>query len=312
MTEQAISQRATIFDIQSFSLHDGPGIRTTVFFKGCPLSCLWCHNPESNAARPQLMFHSKLCTGCMQCVPACRQGVHQVIEHEGNRMHVVDAGLCIGSGDCIKVCCYDALTLVGSLMTVDEVIDRVSKDLRYFALKGGQGGVTFSGGEPMLHVPFIKALVSRMPGVNFCMETSGYAPRESFEEVLPCIDLFLFDYKMTSPSLHTQFCGKDNALILENLDYLYESGKPIVLRLPLIPTINDSADHFDGIASLLRRYPKILRAEVMPYHVFGLGKSEELGKEIPSLLPKTDASQSLVQTWLEELQSRGCTNICVS
>lgn len=312
MTEPAISQRATIFDIQSFSLHDGPGIRTTVFFKGCPLSCLWCHNPESNASRPQLMFHSKLCTGCMQCVDACKQGVHQIIEHEGKKMHVVDTSLCIGAGECIKVCCYDALTLVGEVMTVDQVYDRVSKDLRYFSIKGTQGGVTFSGGEPMLQVPFIKALVSRMGGVNFCMETSGYAPRESFEEVLPYIDMFLFDYKMTSPSLHAEFCGKDNLLILENLDYLYASGKPIVLRLPLIPTINDSAAHFDGIASLLHKYPKILRSELMPYHVFGLGKSEELGEVFSSLLPKADASPSLVQTWLEELQSRGCTNICVS
>jgi len=258
------------------------------------------------------MFHSKLCTGCMQCVSACKQGVHQVLEHDGKKMHVLDTELCIGSGECIKVCCYDALTLVGEVMTTDQVFDKISKDLRYFALEENQGGVTFSGGEPMLQVPFIKELVSKMPKVNFCMETSGYAPRKSFEEVLPYIDLFLFDYKMTDPLLHTKFCGKDNSLILENLSYLYDSGKPIILRLPLIPTINDTPDHFDGIASLLKKYPKILRAELMPYHVFGLTKSEELGEEVSSLLPKVGASESLVQTWLEELQSRGCTNIGLS
>ncbi len=191
MTEPAISNTATIFDIQSFSLHDGPGIRTTVFFKGCPLSCIWCHNPESNVGKSQLMFHSKLCTSCMQCVSACKQGVHKILELEGKRVHTVDAELCIGSGECIKACCYDALSLVGNVMTVEEVVDRISKDVRYFSLKDAQGGVTLSGGEPMLHVPFIKDLVTRMSGVNFCMETSGYAPRASFEEVLPFIDLFL-------------------------------------------------------------------------------------------------------------------------
>jgi pyruvate formate lyase activating enzyme len=161
----------------------------------------------------------------------------------------------------------------------------------------------------MLYVPFIQELVAKLPGVNFCMETSGYASKSAFAKVMPLIDLFLFDYKVTDPLLHKEFCGFDNALILENLDYLYESGKKIILRLPLIPTLNDTADHFDGIAGILKRYPNILRAEIMPYHVFGLGKSEELGEGVSPLLPKIGASELQVKTWLEELQSRGCTNV---
>lgn len=258
------------------------------------------------------MFHGKLCTGCMQCVAVCRQGVHQQEVIEGKAVHIVDSSRCIGCKECLKVCCYDALSLVGEVLSTDQVCARLSQDIRYFSLEGKRGGVTLSGGEPMQYVPFIKELATKMSGVNFCMETSGYASRKAFEEVMPYIDLFLFDYKVTNPSLHAELCGADNALILENLQFLYESGKKIVLRLPMIPSLNDTTDHFDGIAALLLRYPKILRSEIMPYHVFGLTKTEELGEHVSPRLPLAGATDSQVETWLEELRSRGCTNICRS
>lgn len=255
------------------------------------------------------MFHSNLCTGCMQCVPACKYGVHTIREVQGKQMHAVASDLCIGCQECVKVCCYNALSLVGEVQSSQQVADRISKDMRYFSLSEEPGGVTFSGGEPMLYVPFIQDLVAKMPKIHFCMETSGYASRSAFEKVLPLIDLFLFDYKVTDPAVHTQVCGVDNSLILENLDFLSAQGKKIILRLPLIPSINDTDDHFDGIAGILKRYPKILRAEIMPYHSYGLGKSAELGLGVSPRLPQQGATDQMVETWLEKLHSRGCTNV---
>ena len=312
MTEPVIDTYATIFDIQSFSINDGPGIRTTVFFKGCPLSCLWCHNPESHTTGVQLMYHSNLCTHCMQCVGACAQGVHGMRDVNGRLMHTVDSTLCIGSGACLKVCCYHALSLVGQRVSSDQVAQRILKDSRYFAVSEERGGVTFSGGEPMLHVPFILELVKKIPGIHVCMETSGYAGRQAFEEVLPVIDLFLFDYKVTDAELHRRLCGADNTMILENLEYLYEQGKDIILRLPLIPSVNDTDEHFDGIAGIMKRYPRCLRAEIMPYHTDGLAKSGELGLEPSALLPRQGATDEMVDTWLEKLAERGCTKVCRS
>lgn len=312
MTEPVIDTYATIFDIQSFSINDGPGIRTTVFFKGCPLSCLWCHNPESHTTGVQLMYHSNLCTHCMQCVGACAQGVHGMRDVNGRLMHTVDSTLCIGSGECLKVCCYHALSLVGQRVSSDQVAQRILKDSRYFTVSEERGGVTFSGGEPMLHVPFILELVKKIPGIHICMETSGYAGRKAFEEVMPVVDLFLFDYKVTDAELHRRLCGADNTMILENLEYLYEQGKDIILRLPLIPSVNDTDEHFDGIAGIMKRYPRILRAEIMPYHTYGLAKSGELGLESSALLPRQGATDEMVDTWLEKLAERGCTKVCRS
>lgn len=312
MTEPVIDTYATIFDIQSFSINDGPGIRTTVFFKGCPLSCLWCHNPESHTTDVQLMYHGNLCTHCMQCVGACAQGVHSMRDVNGRLMHTVDSTLCIGSGECLKVCCYHALSLVGQRVSSDQVAQRILKDSRYFTVSEERGGVTFSGGEPMLHVPFILELVKKIPGIHICMETSGYAGRKAFEEVMPVVDLFLFDYKVTDAEQHRRLCGADNTMILENLEYLYEQGKDIILRLPLIPSVNDTDEHFDGIAGIMKQYPGILRAEIMPYHTYGLAKSGELGLEPSALLPRQGATDEMVDTWLEKLAERGCTKVCRS
>jgi pyruvate formate lyase activating enzyme len=230
----------------------------------------------------------------------------------GRLMHTVDSTLCIGSGECLKVCCYHALSLVGQRVSSDQVAQRILKDSRYFTVSEERGGVTFSGGEPMLHVPFILELVKKIPGIHICMETSGYAGRKAFEEVMPVVDLFLFDYKVTDAELHRRLCGADNTMILENLEYLYEQGKDIILRLPLIPSVNDTDEHFDGIAGIMKRYPRILRAEIMPYHTYGLAKSGELGLEPSALLPRQGATDEMVDTWLEKLAERGCTKVCRS
>lgn len=313
MIASATEAKARIFDIQGFSLKDGPGIRTTVFFMGCPLRCRWCHNPESFSLLPRIMFHSNLCVGCMKCVEACKYGAHGAVMRNGSLVHVVDNGKCVGCGECLKVCCYDALTLPGREYTPASLLAQVEKDFRYFRLKDADGkssgGITFSGGEPLLHADFIAEFCALIPDVHTAIETSGYAEQGEIEKLLDCVDLFLYDFKLADPRKHEEWCGVDNARILENLDFLYGKGKRIILRLPMIQGVNDTKDHFDGIVALLEKYPGIERAEILPYHTFGIGKMEQLGLEADPALPSADATRENVAGWLEELASRGRANV---
>ncbi len=313
MIASATEAKARIFDIQSFSLKDGPGIRTTVFFMGCPLRCRWCHNPESFSILPRIMFHSNLCMGCMKCVDACNYGVHGIAMRAGASVHVVDNDKCVGCGECLKVCCYDALSLPGKEYTPASLLTQVEKDFRYFGLPDADGkssgGITFSGGEPLLHTDFIVEFCSLVPDVHTAIETSGFAETGEIEKLLECIDLFLYDFKIADPRKHAEWCGVDNARILENLDFLYGKGKRIILRLPMIQGVNDTEEHFDAIAALLGKYPGIERAEILPYHTFGIGKMEELGLVADPAIPSTDATRENVAAWLKELALRGCANV---
>lgn len=312
MTGQATELMAPVFDVQGFSLNDGPGIRTVVFFKGCPLSCKWCHNPESHTGRRELMFHKRLCVGCMECMKVCKHGVHETVLENGVYVHHVHPERCAGCGECLKVCCYDALSLVGDEYTIDMLYRRIEHDLRYYDIStrdGKKGGVTFSGGEPLLYMDFIESFLGKIPGVHTAIETSGFASESVIKKAAKCIDLFLYDYKVTDPIRHKQLCGVDNSTIFKNLEYLYEMNKDIIIRLPLIPGINDTPDHLDGIASLLKTHPRIERAEIMPYHTFGIGKSEELGKEPDKDMPSSGATEEDVSRWLDELHKRGVMNV---
>ncbi|GHV42126.1 pyruvate formate lyase-activating protein [Spirochaetia bacterium] len=301
--------RAPVFDVQSFSIHDGPGIRTTIFFKGCPLNCIWCHNPESKKAAPQLMFHRNLCTGCFLCIGACAYGVHSILL---DGKHGVNFAACTGCGKCLEVCCYEALTITGALYSAEDLREKISGDIRYFALTEGAGGVSFSGGEPLLYADAIAAFCRLMPDLHTVLETSGYGTREALEKLLDYIDLYLFDIKIVNGAKHKKWCGVDNAPILENLDFLYAEKKDIVLRLPLIPGINDDEEQFDGVAGLLRKYPEIRRAEILPYHNYGIGKAESLGLGIPPELPAAGAKPELTEKWLDAFRVRGCRQVYLS
>lgn len=305
---------ATVFDIQSFSLQDGPGIRTTIFFKGCPLRCQWCHNPESYSAKPQLMFHSNLCVGCFECVRVCPSGAQQTAELEGRKVHVVDQSRCTGCGKCLEVCCYDALDLLGKTMTPQQLWQRVQGDLTYYRVKtaGGQtGGITLSGGEPMLHVDFIEEFLNLTGDMHVAMETSGYAKTEDYLRLAQRIKLFLFDYKATGSQRHKELCGVDNALILHNLQALYDAGCDIVLRLPMIPGVNDTQEHFDAIAELLRTHPRISQAEIMAYHTLGISKADGLGMDTPLRdIPPATAQQK--EEWLNRFRKLGVEQVTVS
>lgn len=302
---------AMIFDIQHLCLNDGPGVRTCIFFKGCPLRCKWCHNPESYISKPQLSYNNMLCTGCLCCAEVCPTGACSKVKHEGKWVLSVDNKLCTGCGKCLEVCCYDALALVGRKYTVEEVMEQIRIDIPYYDVmkdSSKRGGITLTGGEPMQQVDFIEKLLDNTGDIHVAMETSGYAKPEQFERIAPRINLFLFDYKATNSVDHKRFSGVDNDLILSNLDLLYNMGAEIILRLPLIPGVNDTFDHFAGIAALLKKYPRIHHAEIMAYHNLGISKAEKMGMEQSEINIKS-AGIDIKDKWLGELNALGAKNI---
>jgi pyruvate formate lyase activating enzyme len=280
-------------------LQDGPGVRTGVFFKGCPLRCRWCHNPESYTMGAQLRYNARLCTGCGLCAAQCPGGLHTF-----DSAHRVRHADCAACGRCVRACCYGALSLAGAPYTVDALLDAIAPDRAYY---GDTGGVTLSGGEPMAQFDFVMAFLRRKGGLHVCVETSGFAPTRHYLEMLPYVDLFLFDYKATDPQKHRELCGQDNRLILSNLQALYDSGASILLRLPLVPGVNDDADHLRAVAGLLAAHPRLLGAEIMAYHRLGVGKRQQFGLAGDMDLPNATPAQK--QGWLDALHALGAANV---
>lgn len=273
-TNSYVPLTGIIFNIQRFCLDDGPGIRTTVFLKGCYLHCFWCHNPESMTLSPQLSYTAARCGGCGQCVTACTSGVHSFVDG----VHRVDFAACITCGDCVAACPTGALSIIGKQMTVTAVLTEVMKDAPYYAESGG--GLTLSGGEPLYQFEFALALLrqAKALGLDTAVETSGIAPQAHYTAVLPFVDHFLFDIKHEDAQVHQKVTGISNAPILANLDWLYRHGAEITLRCPQIPRVNETAVFAQFITDLQAKYPNLAGVDWLPYHEMGVEKQAQIGQ----------------------------------
>ena len=303
MPTAAKTPTGMVFDIQRFSVHDGPGIRTTVFLKGCPLRCFWCHNPEGIARGQELSFQPDRCIDCGACLETCRRDGH-AITAEGR--HVLVRDRCEICGRCATQCYARALEIVGREMSVQDVVSEVRQDQPFYETSGG--GMTLSGGEPLEQFEFCLALLreARQAGLHNCLDTTGLAATERVLRTLPLVDMYLFDVKDTDPDRHRAHTGVGNELILANLRRLHAEGAAIRVRVPLIPGANDREDNFRGIARLAAELPNLEGIELMPYHGLGAGKLTRLGRpEDPRDVRTPDAAT--INGWIDRLAGLGVT-----
>ena len=266
-----------IFDIQRFSVHDGPGIRTTVFFKGCNLRCVWCHNPESFVPEKQLSYNKFACTQCGECMQACLENVHGIEESSGGRTHTVDFDKCTACGKCASVCIQQALKIIGYEASAEEIIQIVLKDKKYYEASGG--GLTISGGEPTFQFDFLLDLLesAKKSGIHTCLETNGCLSADKLKALLPLVDLFLVDFKNHNPKEHAKHTGADLQNIYDTLNLLKSNNAPVLLRCPIIPGINDHKQHYNAIKELEQNYKNITGVEMLPFHALGRDKWEQIG-----------------------------------
>lgn len=302
------SVAGSVFDIQKFALHDGPGIRTTVFFKGCPLHCIWCHNPESQRFGRDILFSPDKCIGCGWCFGACPRKCHVAAP---GTPHAFLRESCARCGKCAERCYAGAIEVAGREATAGEVFDDVLKDKCFY--DNSHGGMTLSGGEPLSQPRFALALarLASAAGVTTCIETCGHAPWESLAPLLPELEWLLFDIKATDPAKHREFTGVDNSLLLANLRRASEAGARIALRCPLVPGVNDDPAHLAAIAALAEELKGVERVDIEPYHPLGVGKCERLGR-VPDLDRRDFAPEEKVEEWRAAISSRTSKPVQIS
>jgi len=290
-------EKGLIFNIERFAVDDGPGIRTLVFFKGCNLHCSWCQNPESQKSGIEIIFHENKCTACERCIDICPRGAVYLDKKYG---YLSDPVKCDGCGLCARECYYSAREIVGSYYSVDELMAEIVKDAHFFKESGG--GVTFSGGEPLLQAEFLKSTLveCKKNGIHTAMETAGYAAWSKFLSILDYLDLVFIDLKHYDSNIHLKETGVPNGLILDNIGRLNETDTDIIVRIPVIPGVNFDEETIKKMFLLLSRYKNIRHIELLPFHILGKGKYKGLGR-----LYKFEDIKSLKKQELEPLRVIG-------
>ncbi len=299
-----MNKNPVVFNIQRFSVNDGPGIRTTVFLKGCPLSCIWCHNPESQSILPQIMYKEEKCTSCGKCVSVCKANAHIINQNK----HLFLPENCTNCMECTNVC-FLAIEGVGNKTSSYEIITQALKDIEYY--KNSGGGITLSGGEPLIHPDFCLEILklAKENGLHTCIETCGYTDWNNILKISNYCDLFLYDIKLTDTNLHKKYTGVHNELIIENLKKLDAIGKKIILRCPIIPTINDTEEHFTKIAEIANSLKNVTEINILPYHSFGKTKYKNLGKEY-SLESLDNPPKEQTAQWMKKLKEYTSIEVC--
>lgn len=305
MAETAVEREATIFNIQKYNMYDGPGVRTLIFFQGCPLRCQWCANPEGMERRPRILFREASCVNCGACVAACPQGIHRL---NGNGKHEVVRDLehqCTGCSACVEHCLQNALSVIGEKKTISQLMDVILEDQAFYSVSGG--GVTLGGGEVLMQPEAAANLLwaCKQEGIHTAIETCGYATTENLLKVAEFVDLFLFDIKHFDSKRHAQLTGVHNELILKNLELLLQKRYHVKIRMPLLKGVNDSKEEIEQIAQFLVPYKtakNFAGIDLLPYHKLGVNKYQQLGKEYrikgdPSL---HDSDLEKIEQWLSE------------
>lgn len=298
-----IERKALIFNVQKYNMYDGPGVRTLVFFKGCPLRCKWCANPEGLERKYQIMFKSDSCINCGACVSVCPASIHFISKELKHEMHRnID---CIGCRKCENACTESALSIVGEVKTVSELMEIIKEDVMFYDVSGG--GVTLGGGEVLMQPEFATNLLMtcKQEGINTAIETSGYAKLESILKVAQFTDLFLFDIKHVDAQRHYELTGVHNERILENLKELLKRRYNVKVRMPLLKGINDKRDEIESVIEFLmpfREYKNFKGIDLLPYHKMGVNKYTQLEMEYPIEGDPSLSSEELdmIESWIKK------------
>lgn len=289
--------KSLVCDIKKFAVHDGDGIRTTVFLKGCPLKCIWCHNPESIDVKPQLAYYRHKCELCGECISVCPQKAHKI----QNGVHAFERNLCMGCGKCEEVCFGGALKLYGKEMTVSELMPILLEDRDFYESSGG--GVTLSGGECLIHPEFCRELLRKLKKENIstAVDTCGFISKDALEKIIPYTDVFLFDVKAADEDVHKECTGQSNKVIFENLMYIDSENKDIEVRIPYVPGYN--SDEMEKICDILKNIKNLTKVRVLAYHNYAGSKYDALG--MLNTLPEDIPSDEEMEKVREYFISRG-------
>ena len=302
-------KKALISNIQKYSIHDGSGIRTTVFFKGCPLSCIWCHNPETQDYKAQFMVHTERCTGCGICVEVCQQKAVSI----QNGKTVTDSKRCIQCGDCVDECIQNCREVSGTYYTVHQLITEIEKDLVFY--EQSNGGVTLSGGEVLTQdIDFLEELLSKLheKGIRINIDTAGHVPYDVIEKILPFVDFFLYDIKLLDPNRHKLVTGVDNSMILENLNRLSKAGANLWIRIPIIGGVNNNLQDIEQIGSFLKENKIVVQQiHLLAYHNTGQSKYERLGIVYEGM-DYTRPTERELEEYLAYFQNNGFSQVFIS